>query len=62
MPKELSGIFTPLLIPYNTKGGIDEEELHRLVTWLIGKGVHGLYPNGSTSEFTRLTALERGIL
>jgi dihydrodipicolinate synthase/N-acetylneuraminate lyase len=59
MPKDLKGVFTPLLVPYNTQGGIDEDELHRLVTWLIGKGVHGFYPNGSTGEFTRLTRQER---
>lgn len=29
------------------------------MSWLIDKGVHGLYPNGSTGEFTRLTAEER---
>ena len=27
--------------------------------WLIAKGVHGLYPNGSTGEFTRFTPEER---
>ncbi|MEZ6138459.1 MAG: dihydrodipicolinate synthase family protein [Pirellulaceae bacterium] len=27
--------------------------------WLIERGVHGLYPNGSTGEFTRFTAAER---
>jgi dihydrodipicolinate synthase/N-acetylneuraminate lyase len=59
MPRNLSGIFTPLLVPYNTHGGIDEEELRRLVRWLIDKDVHGLYPNGSTGEFTRLTRDER---
>jgi 4-hydroxy-tetrahydrodipicolinate synthase len=29
------------------------------LTWLIDQGVHGLYPNGSTGEFTRLTLEER---
>ena len=38
---------------------INEAELRRFVSWLIARGVHGLYPNGSTSEFTRFTAEER---
>jgi len=59
MSSELNGIFAPILIPYNARGGIDEEELRRFVRWLIEKGIHGLYPNGSTSEFTRLTQEER---
>ena len=36
-----------------------EAELRRYVDWLIERGVHGLYPNGSTGEFTRFTAEER---
>ncbi len=40
-------------------GGIAEAELRRFVSWLIARGVHGLYPNGSTGEFTRFTAEER---
>ena len=38
---------------------INEPELRRFVSWLIERGVHGLYPNGSTGEFTRFTAEER---
>ncbi|WP_299467002.1 dihydrodipicolinate synthase family protein [uncultured Gimesia sp.] len=56
---KLSGIFTPNLVPYNSKGEINESELRRYIDWLIEKGVHGLYPNGSTGEFTRFTPEER---
>ena len=55
----LSGIFTPNLVPLDLSGEINEAELRRYVDWLIGKGVHGLYPNGSTGEFTRFTPDER---
>jgi len=55
----LQGIFTPNLVPYTANGGINEEVLRRYVDWLIEKGVHGLYPNGSTGEFTRFTSEER---
>ena len=57
--QRLQGIFTPNLVPYDTHGEINESELRRYVNWLIEKGVHGLYPNGSTGEFTRFTVEER---
>jgi len=56
---KLSGIFTPNLVPYDARGEINEPELRRYIDWLIEKGVHGLYPNGSTGEFTRFTPEER---
>jgi 4-hydroxy-tetrahydrodipicolinate synthase len=55
----LQGIFTPNLVPHGPNGEINEPELRRYVDWLIDKGVHGLYPNGSTGEFTRFTPEER---
>ena len=59
MAQRIHGIFTPHIVPLTTAGDIDEQELRRYVDWLIEKGVHGLYPNGSTGEFTRFTADER---
>jgi 4-hydroxy-tetrahydrodipicolinate synthase len=56
---KLEGIFTPLLVPLDERGQINEAELRRFVSWLIERGVHGLYPNGSTGEFTRFTPAER---
>lgn len=55
----LRGIFTPNIVPLHDSGEINERELRRYVDWLIDHGVHGLYPNGSTGEFTRFTAEER---
>ena len=57
--RRLRGIFTPNIVPLDRHGEINEEELRRYVDWLIERGVHGLYPNGSTGEFTRFTAEER---
>lgn len=54
-----SGIYCPNVVPLGADGEIDERELRRYVDWLIERGVHGLYPNGSTGEFTRFTAEER---
>ncbi|MDB5289938.1 MAG: dihydrodipicolinate synthetase [Phycisphaerales bacterium] len=59
MPDKLRGIFTPNLVPLDSRGEINEAELRRYVDWLIARGVHGLYPNGSTGEFTRFTVEER---
>ena len=55
----LSGIFTPNMTPLDANGNINEPELRRYIDWLIDRGVHGLYPNGSTGEFTRFTPAER---
>ncbi len=55
----ISGILSPHMVPLDDRGRIDEAELARYVTWLIDRGVHGLYPNGSTGEFIRFSAEER---
>ncbi len=55
----LCGVFTPNIVPLDSHGEINEPELRRYVDWLIERGVHGLYPNGSTGEFTRFTSSER---
>lgn len=59
MPAKLKGIFTPNLVPLDGRGDINEDEYRRYIDWLIDRGVHGLYPNGSTGEFTRFTVEER---
>lgn len=58
-PNRLQGIFTPNIVPLDARGEINEPELRRYTDWLIDRGVHGLYPNGSTGEFTRFTPEER---
>jgi 4-hydroxy-tetrahydrodipicolinate synthase len=58
-PSRLQGIFTPNLTLLDPQGEIHEAEMRRYVDWLIERGVHGLYPNGSTGEFTRFNAQER---
>lgn len=57
--EKLQGIFTPHMVPLDGRGQIDEPLLRGYIDWLIEKGVHGLYPNGSTGEFTRFTPEER---
>jgi len=55
----IQGIFVPNIVPLDDRKEINEPELRRYVDWLIEHGVHGLYPNGSTGEFTRFTFEER---
>lgn len=59
MNAPMEGIYTPNITPVDSKGRVDEDRLCAYVDWLIERGVHGLYPNGSTGEFTRFTAPER---
>jgi 4-hydroxy-tetrahydrodipicolinate synthase len=59
MNQKIDGIFAPNIVPLDASGGINEGELRRFVDWLIERGVQGLYPNGSTGEFTRFTSDER---
>src|SRR4029079_15724630 len=47
------------MTPLDDRGEINEPELRRYVDWLLDHGVPGLYPNGSTGEFTRFTPEER---
>ena len=55
----ICGIYVPHMVPLTDRGEINERELRLYIDWLIDRGVHGLYPNGSTSEFTRFTPQER---
>jgi len=47
------------MVPLDDRGRIHEDELRRYVDWLVERGVHGLYPNGSTGEFVRFSPSER---
>lgn len=55
----ITGILAPHMVPLDDRGRIKEEELARSVTWMIDRGIHGLYPNGSTGEFLRFSFEER---
>jgi 4-hydroxy-tetrahydrodipicolinate synthase len=55
----IKGIFTPNVVPFHDDHRINEGELRRYTNWLIEKGVTGLYPNGSTGEFIRISFEQR---
>ncbi len=53
------GVFPYLVSPVTPTGEIDAEVLARLCDDLIGAGVHGLTPLGSTGEFAYLSRAQR---
>jgi 4-hydroxy-tetrahydrodipicolinate synthase len=58
-PKAFKGIFCPNIVIFDEKGAINYPEMERYIDWLVRAGIHGLYPNGSTGEFVRLSVEER---
>lgn len=60
MPELFHGVFPALITPFTEDGSaIDTDALAAIVDRLIGAGVAGLIPGGSTGEFTTLTHEER---
>jgi 4-hydroxy-tetrahydrodipicolinate synthase len=60
---EIRGVIVPLLTPLSRDGEqVDGRALQAHVEWLIGKGVHGLMPCGTTGEGPLLTTAERKTL
>lgn len=57
--KKMYGVNTPLSCPMKKDGEVDYDGLKKLCDFLVEKGVHGLYPNGSTGEMCYLTLDER---
>jgi 4-hydroxy-tetrahydrodipicolinate synthase len=53
------GILSALVTPMKANEDIDCDKLGRFAEHLIGKGVHGLIPLGSTGEYYALDAEER---
>jgi 4-hydroxy-tetrahydrodipicolinate synthase len=55
----LKGIVVPMLTPLTANETVDEASLRRLVDFLVGAGVHGLWAMGTTGEFAALPETER---
>jgi 4-hydroxy-tetrahydrodipicolinate synthase len=56
---DFHGVFPYLVSPVDAGGKIRTDVLSRLCADLIGAGVHGLTPLGSTGEFAYLNAAQR---
>ena len=46
----IHGVICPTVTPLKPNGDINPGMMRPLVDWLIGKGVAGIYPLGSTGE------------
>ena len=57
--RDFSGVFCPNIVIFDEYDKINYSEMERYINWLIDAGIHGLYPNGSTGEFVRLSWEER---
>ena len=57
--KAFTGIFCPNIVIFDGQDKINYPEMERYINWLIESGIQGLYPNGSTGEFVRLSWEER---
>ena len=56
---DLRGIFPIVYTPLDAEGRIDEDDLERLVEYLIAAGAHGLAAVGGASEAHKLSVAER---
>src|SRR5689334_10119357 len=58
-PARLQGIFVPMVTPLNADETLDEASLRRLVDFLVGAGVHGIWSMGTTGEFAGIPEDQR---
>ncbi len=58
-PDDFHGVFPYLVSPVDANGRVLTNVLGKLVSDLIGAGVHGLTPLGSTGEFAYLNRTQR---
>lgn len=57
--KYLHGITTAMVTPFHPDGRVNLEQVAQLTEFLISKGVHCLYPLGTTGEMLKLSVAER---
>ena len=60
--KHLYGVTTAMVTPFHKDGTIDYGKVEQLTEFLISKGVHCLYPLGTTGEMLRLSVPERKVV
>lgn len=57
--KDLRGIMTVLITPFDKNDEVDYKGLESNIEWLISQGVHSFLPLGSTGEYASLEDEER---
>jgi len=55
----LRGVTPPLVTPFTADGSLDADALSEVVSFVVDRGVSGLFPCGTTGEFASLTFDER---
>jgi 4-hydroxy-tetrahydrodipicolinate synthase len=58
-PKQMRGVFTIPVTPFDRDGALDEAALRRCAEFCVHAGAHGLVAPVNASEFTSLTDAER---
>ncbi|MBE3581001.1 MAG: 4-hydroxy-tetrahydrodipicolinate synthase [Thermoanaerobacteraceae bacterium] len=53
------GVIPAMVTPFNRSGEIDEKAIKEYVEFLLGRGVHGLFPCGTNGEGLLLSVEER---
>jgi len=56
------GIYTPIITTFHSDGSLDIKSLAKLAERLVGDGVAGLVPLGTTGEASALDAKERALV
>ena len=56
---KIKGIIAPMLTAFKENGEFDEVKTRKFIDYLIDKGIDGIAPNGSTSEFITMDFDER---
>lgn len=57
--KKLFGVTVAMTTPFTAEGALDLPAVVAMTNMLIAKGVHSLYPCGTTGEFLRMSTEER---
>lgn len=57
--KLLHGVITAMVTPFNKDGNVNLNKMENLTEFLILKGVHCLYPLGTTGECFRISTADR---
>jgi len=57
--EKMQGVIVPLVTPFDEHGVLDRSATRQLVDFLIERGVHALFPGGTTGEGPLLTIQER---
>ncbi len=52
------GIIPPIITPFNEQGEVDQKALYDMSVFLMDRGMHGLFPFGTTGEFYAVSDAE----